>query len=383
MMNRTDKSLSVIRKPIFWIITILIILICGIVILFTTGIDNPPLQEIHAARKNILLAKINRADTFASELYQTGAAYYDSAMISWKTENHRFVLFRDFQLTNKYANKSFKIMEEAVAVARKRLHQEEKLMGARLELIGIRIEEFDMKYSHFPLSKDDSKKKATAKMMFHESESAWKQCNFDAAKLKMDSVEQILSGLFNKYDILLNQYMSQYRHWDKTVRNVINQSKMNHIHCVVIDKYFRKCRLYKNGLQIDEFDIELGNNWIGDKIQQGDKATPEGIYKIKDKKSGVQTRYYKALLLDYPNEEDKKRFKNNKKHGIINENATIGNLIEIHGYGGKGADWTNGCVALRNDDMDRIYEKCIIGTPVVIVGSTKSMKELDLIFNEN
>ncbi len=60
------------------------------------------------------------------------------------------------------------------------------------------------------------------------------------------------------------------------------------------------------------------------------------MYKIIEKKQNGQTKYYKALLLNYPNEDDKKRFLANKKNGIISKDAKIGNLIEIHGNGGKG-----------------------------------------------
>ena len=49
-----------------------------------------------------------------------------------------------------------------------------------------------------------------------------------------------------------------------------------------------------------EFDAELGTNWVGDKRVKGDKATPEGMYKITKKFDGRKTKYYKALLLDYP-----------------------------------------------------------------------------------
>jgi murein L,D-transpeptidase YafK len=124
------------------------------------------------------------------------------------------------------------------------------------------------------------------------------------------------------------------------------------------------------------FSIELGSNWIGDKNQQGDKTTPEGLYKIISKKSDGETKFNKALLLNYPNEDDKKRFSINKKNGIIKPGANIGNLIEIHGEGGQGIDWTDGCIALKNDEMDILYTACPVGTHVTIVGSLRPLHEL-------
>ncbi|MEZ5072175.1 MAG: L,D-transpeptidase [Bacteroidales bacterium] len=81
--------------------------------------------------------------------------------------------------------------------------------------------------------------------------------------------------------------------------------------------------------------------------------------------------------MDYPNAEDTKRFRNNKKNGRIPGDAEIGGLIEIHGKGGKGSDWTDGCVALRNEDMDAVFAACPNGTRVTIVGSTRPLEDAE------
>ena len=80
--------------------------------------------------------------------------------------------------------------------------------------------------------------------------------------------------------------------------------------------------------------------------------------------------------MNYPNEDDLKRFKDNKKNGNIDQGARIGNLIEVHGHGGKGIDWTDGCVALSDADMDKLYPLCSVGTEVIIVGSLTPYEQL-------
>jgi len=57
-----------------------------------------------------------------------------------------------------------------------------------------------------------------------------------------------------------------------------------------------------------------------------------------------------------------------KRAGQLPRGAALGGLIEIHGEGGRGKDWTKGCVALSNDDIDDLYRKVGVGTPVTIVG---------------
>jgi hypothetical protein len=74
------------------------------------------------------------------------------------------------------------------------------------------------------------------------------------------------------------------------------------------------------------------------------------------------------LLLDYPNQADRARLARLKAAGQIARGAGPGSLIEIHGEGGRGEDWTRGCVALSNPDMDDLFGRVGVGTRVTIVG---------------
>jgi murein L,D-transpeptidase YafK len=103
-------------------------------------------------------------------------------------------------------------------------------------------------------------------------------------------------------------------------------------------------------------------------------ATPEGMYKITKKFEGSKTKYYKALLLNYPNDEDKEKFKSEIGNGSLPASAKIGDLIEIHGNGGKGIDWTEGCIALTDKEMDIVFKITKVGTPVTIIGSMVDLK---------
>jgi murein L,D-transpeptidase YafK len=116
---------------------------------------------------------------------------------------------------------------------------------------------------------------------------------------------------------------------------------------------------------------------MGDKQQRGDRATPEGRYSITTKKSAGQTTYYRALAINYPNADDLARFKKAVKSGALPPGANPGGLIEIHGSGGKGAHWTEGCVALKNEDMRVLFERVSVGTPVTIVGSSDGRSGLE------
>jgi murein L,D-transpeptidase YafK len=174
----------------------------------------------------------------------------------------------------------------------------------------------------------------------------------------------------------LSDYFSSLSKWRRWAEETLAWSRNNNATVIIVDKFAHKCYVYHDGKLKKEFDAELGPNWIGTKQYRGDKATPEGKYHITKKKQRRETKYYKALLINYPNDEDKARYAANVKNGSIPRRGA-GNLIEIHGDGGKGINWTEGCVALTNGEMDKIFEMVSVGTPVTIVGSLRSLQEIN------
>lgn len=157
--------------------------------------------------------------------------------------------------------------------------------------------------------------------------------------------------------------------WRSWSDNAIRESRLTGLSVIVVDKLRRRLTVYRGGERVVSFAAELGANGLQRKAHSGDRATPEGAYRVVDRKEGRRTNFYKALLIDYPNDEDRERFATGKRVGTIPRRAGIGSLIEIHGDGGEGRDWTDGCVALANQDMDWVYDRAPIGTLIVIVGT--------------
>ncbi len=118
------------------------------------------------------------------------------------------------------------------------------------------------------------------------------------------------------------------------------------------------------------FDMALGFAPEGAKRTQGDGKTPEGWYWVSWKIPKGQTSYYKALYVNYPNGGDaaialgEGRIDQATHDRIVsaaNKRSTVtdsplGALIEIHGSGSRPRNWTLGCVALDNENMDWLYE---------------------------
>ncbi|HVN32975.1 MAG TPA: L,D-transpeptidase [Thermoanaerobaculaceae bacterium] len=162
---------------------------------------------------------------------------------------------------------------------------------------------------------------------------------------------------------------SNLRQWQAWAEMTIEESRRAGETAILVDKLRRRVTLYRDGKAVVHFPAELGANGLRRKEHAGDRATPEGMYRVVQVKEASKTRFYKALLINYPNDEDRMRFALGQRRGQISAAAGIGSLIEIHGDGGEGRDWTNGCIALTNEDMDRLFAHVHVGTPVTIVGT--------------
>jgi len=123
---------------------------------------------------------------------------------------------------------------------------------------------------------------------------------------------------------------------------------------LIVYKSKRKMLAYSDKELLKTYTISLGKNPIGHKEFEGDCKTPEGIYSINDRNSN--SAYYKNLGVSYPNEADKEYAQKQGK--------SPGGLIKIHGlrndrgYVGKFhrfKDWTAGCIAVTNKEMDELF----------------------------
>ena len=157
--------------------------------------------------------------------------------------------------------------------------------------------------------------------------------------------------------------------WRSQVADTIKESRRSGGAAIIVDKFKRRLYLYEGGQKRAVFAAELGGNGLVRKLHSGDRATPEGRYLVTVKKSGGATKYYLALLIDYPNSADLRRYREAEAAGEVPRGTGAGGLIEIHGHGGTGRDWTDGCVALADEDMELLFKKVRVGTPVTIVGT--------------
>jgi murein L,D-transpeptidase YafK len=134
---------------------------------------------------------------------------------------------------------------------------------------------------------------------------------------------------------------------------------------IVVDKSERQLTLYRHGSPVRTYLVALGQQPVGDKVRRGDMRTPEGIFRIEAR--NPRSRYHLALRISYPDAAHAARA---RALGV-----SPGGDIMIHGLPKRQAwvgaahrdfDWTEGCIAVTNAEIEEIWGAVPIGTPIHI-----------------
>ena len=135
---------------------------------------------------------------------------------------------------------------------------------------------------------------------------------------------------------------------------------------LVVHKGERTLTLYWHGAKLKSYRVALGGQPLGPKTQRGDQRTPEGLYTASRRRK--ETAFHAALELSYPNADDLARARAAR--------VRPGGGIEIHGlrdgleWVGSAHvlfDWTDGCIAVTNTEIDELVRAVPDGTPVEIL----------------
>jgi len=140
---------------------------------------------------------------------------------------------------------------------------------------------------------------------------------------------------------------------------------------IVVDKSNYELYVYDAKGWYATYPVVFGNNTLGDKKMEGDKNTPEGSFRIVNKR--VHEKWDRFMGIDYPTKDCLQKFAARKQRGEIPKTARPGAGIGIHGVWpyedfvvDRYKNWTNGCIAMKNSDVEEIYSYVPIGTPVTI-----------------
>ncbi len=338
-------------------------------LLFLVHRDPEPTPMLLTVEQYLNFARESRADLDAPEAFERAESRLGEARTAMRLQFGRPAFLRDYEETRRLLSEAHHLINESIDSARSEVLNRESVLRAEIEQIRKETVEVRSLLRHLPpearaglphiVSAESRIWAAEAKLSAQESIDALE--SMKEARVEIDSA---LQGLRD----LLVRFLERREEWNRDLEATLAETQRPGRAALVIDKLNHKAHLIRNGRRMKSYEAEFGPGWLEQKIREGDRATPEGRYRVARKRSIGQTRYHRAFLLDYPNDRDRVRFHELRAAGRLTSHATIGGLIEVHGEGGKGEDWTMGCISLRNEDMDDVFPQIGVGDQVTIVG---------------
>jgi len=335
-----------------------------------TGRTTPRWYALESAKQANRHAQATNADAWAPGDLRQAQAMLQVAMVEHRHQELRILPLRDFTqaeaLLREAERLATRASESALAARQSARDSAREAITRAAQEVGKSVAFGDAMH----LAQYDRMMLTKSRIQLEEAEILHRRGLYDLAVTRAKSASSQAVRVSGRAAQAASRYTDAdlLHNWRDWTSETINWSNRTGGRAIVIQKDKHLLTLYANGKPLKTYSAELGYNSIGNKWRAGDSATPEGRYHITAKKPVGQSGYHMALLLDYPNPDDRRRFEAARRAGRLPKNAQLGGLIEIHGEGGRGKDWTKGCVALTNADMDDLFGRIVLGTPVTIVG---------------
>ncbi len=337
-------------------------------LLFSCACKTAPVPA-EAAEADALQETLRKSG--ASDFSPEGFSLYKDGLKAAKEklarERAKFGWFRNYKPVRSELRDLLKRGRDLLQDIQSQKSAKSKILGDQATSLLMKIERLKKMTDYFNESGTVRKDLSQAEIKLDQAEKLIAKEQYDSA----GEIFQVCGLLVKRAEeataAILSRYLDkdQLGRWKRWAEETIAESRKKGIVVIVVSKLDRQLILLKRGNILARYNIGLGRYGLSDKLYSGDEATPEGRYQVI--KKIPRSPFYKALLINYPNEEDKKAFAVAKKNGRVPLEVGIGSFIEIHG-GGKDS-LTRGCVGLENRDMDEVYRWAEIGTPVTIVGT--------------
>ncbi len=335
--------------------------------LLLIGCQDPPVGSLEKTKQALNQAAKAGALRYSEKTYRAAEELMKAGWMEMARQNGRLAPLRDYKTADSILNIAMEMAQEAARDAQTQIQNLQFLTKSEREELYNDLLEWREALNGALTKFRAEHYWNSAELSYRTSEKLMLNGEYEEAHQTIAEGKDFLQKMAAILADYGNDEAKNLGIWRRWVQETIDLSRASGGYVVIIDKAKHKTYLVKAGKVIHSYDSELGYNSAHQKLFSGDGATPEGKYYITQVKTNGRSKYHMALLIDYPNATDKKRFQDNRARGIISSKARIGGLIEIHGEGGKMRDWTDGCVALANKDMGQIMQFIGVGTPVTIV----------------
>lgn len=370
LLSLTETS----RRPRRWVAVswalAVVIVACGAIWPLASGKSDPPVFARKSAEAALARARKAGAARWAPDALVSAESAFHASLTEYRIQEVRLFFFRDFATSRAVLAlaeaKSVAAADAAVLARNAARARADEAIADAVANAGVSNAFGDA----VALSPFERKLMQKAKIAVAEAKILYAREDYKGAASRAreasSSARRVATEAVGAFARFTDSDL--VRTWRRQVEATIRASRNTRSPAIVVLKENRRLDLYDDGRLLKSYTADMGYRSFNDKLRAGDAATPEGRYYVTSRRGPGSAAYYKAFDLDYPNAEDRAQFDRLRRDGKLPRGARLGGSIQIHGEGGRGRDWTRGCVALSNRDMDDLFRRVGVGTPVTIVG---------------
>ena len=261
------------------------------------------------------------ADIYAPQQYKAYKAALRTGKDHFIVQESRFKWFRDYDSIRNEFRDILSKGNDLLADIEEQKRIKLTAIESRIDFFRSRIDTLKRLTALINEGRLSRKQLIGAELILNEAQLLAGRGNYPEAEKKLKVIPAYTESAMEAIAPILNRYANkdQIAKWRTWVHDAIETSREKGIYAILVSKIDRKLVLYKAGVPYRTYSIGLGKNGFHDKLHAGDLATPEGKYFITKKLP--RSRYYKALLINYPNDEDRRAFSKARKNGSVHSSA--------------------------------------------------------------
>lgn len=275
---------------------------------------------------------------------------------------------------NSVAGEVARVAEQArktLSLTKERREEQRKVASDQLELATERLDALKRHVEALGGRAVVGQQLVETELLVHQAKAFYDHARFGRATEQARYAVQSIGVQTVKLTRELSRYADDEKltAWQAMAEHTVEWSRRAKAQAIVVDKAQRTLHLYRSGKLLESIPLRLGADGILEKRAVGDGATPEGYYHIVRKQGPERTALHRALILDYPNGEDRRALRLSRPVNSPRTTRESGTPVAIHGEDRRKLHQALGSLVVDNAQLDSLYRQIETGTPVTIVGA--------------
>ncbi|MEZ5072174.1 MAG: hypothetical protein R2751_14745 [Bacteroidales bacterium] len=212
--------------------------------------NDPPEKEMREAAQTLAEADLVRAREYAGDTYRKARQQYDSAMMEWRMQNERFVLFRDYTLVRDRAMRSVELSDRSIREASRHKTATRESLDRRISELTKEIRRLDQRHGRMPQSESDRRETMEYKLHLSEAKQAFRNGAYGLCDTYLDQAEALVRESYGRNETVLSDYYASYPDWKQWTEEAISRSGKDGSVVLVVDKMARELHVYKKGKHV-------------------------------------------------------------------------------------------------------------------------------------